>query len=129
MESKYISLTEAEWTVMEFLWECQRCTGREATEALGNRTGWSRSTILTFLRRLEGKGAVISDATTEPTTFCPAIDREAAAMAEAEQLLERAYHGSLSLLVSALTRREALPQAEIDELYGLLEEMEGKRHD
>jgi predicted transcriptional regulator len=47
----------------------------------------------------------------------------------AEQLLERAYHGSLSLLVSALTRREALPQAEIDELYGLLEEMEGKRHD
>lgn len=129
MEHKHISLTEAEWTVMELLWERQHCTGREATEALGKRMGWSRSTVLTFLRRLEGKGAVISDTATDPTTFRPAIDRDAAAVAEAEQLLERAYHGSLSLLVSALTRREALSQAEIDELYGLLEEMEGKRHD
>ena len=129
MEAKHISLTEAEWTVMEFLWERQRCTGREAAEAMGKKMGWSRSTVLTFLRRLEGKGAVLSDAQTDPTTFCPASDRESAAVAEAEQLLERAYHGSLSLLVSALTRREALPQAEIDELYGLLEEMEGKRHD
>lgn len=129
MERKAISLTEAEWTVMEFLWARKRCTGREATEALGKQMGWSRSTTLTFLRRLEGKGAVTSDGSTEPMTFCPAIDREEAAVAEAEHLLERAYHGSLSLLVSALTRREALPQEEIDELYGLLEEMEGKRHD
>lgn len=129
MEAKHISLTEAEWTVMEFLWAQKCCTGREATEAMRCQMGWSRSTTLTFLRRLEGKGAVVSHSSTEPTTFCPAIDREAAAVAEAEQLLERAYHGSLSLLVSALTRREALPQAEIDELYGLLEELEGKRYD
>lgn len=129
MERKHISLTEAEWTVMEYLWEKKCCTGREAAAALGQQMGWSRSTILTFLRRLEGKGAVITDATTEPMTFSPAIDRETAAEAEAEHLLARAYHGSLSLLVSALTRREALPQAEIDELYGLLEKMEGKHHD
>ena len=123
------SLTGAEWTVMECLWEYSPRTGREVALWLNEKMGWSRSTILTFLRRLEGKGAVVSDTTTDPMTFCPAIDREAAAMAEAEHLLERAYHGSLSLLVSALTRREALPQAEIDELYGLLEELEGKRHD
>ena len=36
------------------------------------------------------------------------------------------YHGSLSMLVSAMTREETLPQEEIDELYALLNEMEAK---
>ena len=93
------------------------------------KMSWSRSTTLTLLRRLEGKGAVISDASTEPMTFRPVIAREEAVAAETKHLLDRAYRGSLSLLVSALTRRETLPQEEIDELYAILAEMEGKNHD
>ena len=42
-------------------------------------------------------------------------------------LLGRVYHGSLSMLVSAMTREETLPQKEIDELYALLNEMEAKK--
>ena len=42
-------------------------------------------------------------------------------------LLGRVYHGSLSMLVSAMTREETLPQEEIDELYALLNEMEAKK--
>ena len=50
------------------------------------------------------------------------MEREAAAAAETESLLERAYHGSVGLLVSSLVRRERLSRAEIDALYALLEE-------
>ena len=129
MENSSISLTEAEWAVMEYLWEKAPCTGREAVEAMHREMGWSRSTTLTLLRRLEGKNAVLSDAGTEPMTVRPLIAREEAVVAETRHLLDRAYRGSLSLLVSALTRREALPQEEIDELYAILAEMEGKNHD
>ena len=129
MENSNINLTEAEWAVMEFLWENAPCTGREVTEALHRQMNWSRSTTLTLLRRLEGKGAVASDPDVEPMTFRPLIAREAVAVAETRHLLDRAYRGSLSLLVSALTRRETLPQDEIDELYAILAEMEGKQHD
>ena len=62
-------------------------------------------------------------------TFCPLIAREEVAVRETESLLERAYKGSLSLLVSSLTKKQSLPQKEIDELYAILREMEGKHGD
>ena len=129
MNEKHISLTEAEWTVMECLWEKSPRTGRETVEWLDRRMGWTRSTTLTVLRRLEAKGAVAGDTEGELKTFRPLIAREEVAAQETENLLDRVYKGSLSLLVSSLTRKQSLPQNEIDELYAILREMEGKNHD
>ena len=129
MNHQNISLTEAEWTVMECLWEKSPRTGRETVAWLENRMGWTRSTTLTMLRRLETKGEVASDAEGELKTFRPLILREEVAIRETEHLLDRAYKGSLSLLVSSLTRKQSLSQKEIDELYAILREMEEKNHD
>jgi BlaI family penicillinase repressor len=82
-----------------------------------------------MLRRLEAKGAVAGDTEGEPKTFRPLIAREEVAVRETENLLDRAYKGSLSLLVSSLTRKQSLPQKEIDELYAILRKMEGKNND
>ena len=124
-----IALTEAEWTVMECLWEKSPLTGRETVAWLEQKMGWTRSTTLTMLRRLEAKGAVAGDTQGELKTFRPLIAREEVAVRETENLLDRAYKGSLSLLVSSLTRKQSLPQKEIDELYAILREMEGKNDD
>ena len=129
MNHKHISLTEAEWTVMECLWEQSPRTGRETVACLDEKMGWSRSTTLTLLRRLEEKGAVAGDTQGAVKTFRPLIGREEVAVRETESLLDRAYKGSLSLLVSAFTKKQSLPQKEIDELYAILREMEGKNHD
>lgn len=129
MNDKNLTLTEAEWTVMECLWEKSPRTGRETVEWLDRRMGWTRSTTLTMLRRLEAKGAVAGDTEGELKTFRPLIAREEVAAQETENLLDRVYKGSLSLLVSSLTRKQSLPQNEIDELYAILREMEGKNHD
>ena len=129
MNNKYIALTEAEWTVMECLWEKSPRTGRETVVWLDQKMGWTRSTTLTMLRRLEAKGAVAGDAEGEIKTFRPLIAREEVAVRETENLLDRAYKGSLSLLVSSLTRKQSLPQKEIDELYAILREMEERGND
>ena len=129
MQNQQISLTEAEWTVMECLWEKSPRTGREIVNALESKMGWTRSTTLTLLRRLEGKGAVAGDTEETVKAFRPLITREDVAVRETENLLERAYKGSLSMLVSSLTRKQSLPQKEIDELYAILREMEGKNHE
>ena len=120
------SLTGAEWTVMECLWEHSPRTGREVVEWLNEKMGWSRSTTLTLLRRLESKGAVAGEG--EPKTFRPLIDRDEETLQQTESLLHRAYNGSISLLVSALTQKQTLPQNEIDELYAILKEMEDKNN-
>ena len=129
MNDKNLTLTEAEWTVMECLWEKSPRTGRETVAWLDQKMGWTRSTVLTMLRRLEAKGAVAGDTEGELKTFRPLIAREDVAVRETENLLDRAYKGSLSLLVSSLTKKQSLPQNEIYELYAILREMEGKKDD
>ena len=129
MASEGISLTQAEWSVMECLWEAGPLTGREVTARMEARCGWSRSTTLTLLGRLEAKGAVKgAPAERGPKVFSPVLRREDTALRETEDFLDRVYHGSLSLMVSALTERQALSREELDQLYELLKGLEGERH-
>ena len=124
----HMGLTEAEWQVMEYLWTSAPRTGREIIDALGKTTGWSRSTTLTLLRRLEDKGAVSAVSEGGMKHYRPQVAREDAAVQETEHLLERVYQGSVSLMVSSLAKKQTLSQEEIDKLYAILREME-EEHD
>lgn len=124
MEQFKINLTEAEWNVMECLWEKSSRTGRETIEWLKERMGWSRSTTLTLLRRMEEKGAVKSEDSENIKQFSPAISREEAAHQETEDFLQRVYKGSLGMMVSAFTKKQNLSKREIEELYLILNELE-----
>lgn len=94
----------------------------------GKTTGWSRSTTLTLLRRLEDKGAVSAVSEGGMKHYRPQVAREDAAVQETEHLLERVYQGSVSLMVSSLVKKQTLSQEEIDKLYAILREME-EEHD
>lgn len=120
-----IDLTAAEWQVMECLWEKGPQMGREVVETLEKRVGWNRSTTLTLLRRLEKKGAVTDDSREGVKIFMAAVNREDAVLQETEDLLQRAYQGSLSLLVSTLTKKQRLSQQEIASLHAILDGLEG----
>ena len=127
MSGRNINLTPAEWGVMECLWECSPLTGREVTELMRERCSWNRSTTLTLLGRMEAKGAVAGDFDAGKKSFYPLASREDVALQETEDFLGRVYKGSLSLLVSSLTRKQSLSQKEIDELYAILKEIEANR--
>jgi len=129
MPTENINLTAAEWSVMECLWEKSPRTGREVTQYLEEKSGWNRSTTLTLLSRLEAKGAVTGNSEGSKKTFSAALKREDAAMHETEDFLSRVYHGSLSMMVSSLTKKQALPKSEIDQLYAMLKELEGGNED
>lgn len=126
MDKENVALTSAEWSVMECLWEHAPRTGRELSEALEKVNGWSRSTTLTLLRRLEDKGAVGTETEGRVKAFLPLVSREEAALRETENLLSRVYQGSLSLMVSAFTKKQTLSRGELEELYAILKEAEGK---
>ena len=125
MGEKRINLTPAEWNIMEGLWEKSPLAGREITELLEERMGWNRSTTLTLLRRLEEKGAIQSNDEGRKKVFFPIVTREEAALQETEDFLERVYKGSVSMMLSAMTKKQALSKQEIDELYAMLKDLEG----
>lgn len=126
MSEKHINLTEAEWNVMECLWEKSPRIGREIVAWLEERMGWKRSTTLTLLRRMEEKGAVGGETSGELKTFYPLISREQAAHQETEDFLDRVYKGSLGMMLSAFTKKQSLSKNEIEELRAILREAEAQ---
>ena len=115
-------LTEAEWLIMECLWEESPRTGREVWEWTQERNTWGRSTALTFLRRLEDKGYVKAEKTGGRKRYTALLSREDAALIEAKDFLQRAYRGSVTLMLRCLAKKDALPKEEIDQLDALLKE-------
>ena len=116
-------LTQAEWQVMELLWK-KPPTLMELVAALDNTTGWSKSTVATMVRRMEGKGIISHTEGEKAKLFHPAISQSDAALRETRSLLDRAYHGSLGMMVSTLARRDGLTKEDIDELYAILRKAE-----
>ena len=117
-------LTAAEWNIMELLWDSAPKTLMELVSALAGSTGWSKSTVATMLSRMEDKGLVRYETAGRARQYFPCIAREEAAVRETAYLLDRAYHGSLGLLVSTMVENKAVSQQELAELYEILQKAE-----
>ena len=125
MNKKAISLTPAEWQLMECLWEKSPRSGREAVDDLRERAGWSRSTTLTMLRRMSEKGLIARNSDREPFIYSPSVQRSDAVKEETRSFLDRVYKGSVSMMISAMTKEQALSNEEVDELRKILRQLEG----
>lgn len=123
MEEKRGSLSPSEWRVMECLWTGPK-TLMELVRALKDSVGWAKSTVTTMVRRMEEKGLIDYETSDRAKVFRAVLAREDAAAAETDSLLERAFHGSVGLLVSSLVDRSSLTRADIDELYAILDKAE-----
>ena len=123
MEHSALTLSQSEWRVMESLWYGPK-TLMELVRDLERSAGWAKSTVTTMVRRMEEKGLISYDQQGRTKVFRAAVSRDAVAAAETDSLLQRAYHGSVGLLVDTLAQREALSQADIDELYAILRKAE-----
>ena len=121
MSEKQITLSAGEWQIMEALWEHHPRTVMELVHALAPETGWSKSTIVTMVGRLEVKGAITYTSGSKARQYTPAITREQAALRETESLLHRVYRGSVGMMVSTLADGRGLSRSDIDELTAVLE--------
>ena len=124
MEHEEKQLTPTEWHLMECLWEKSPRTGREAVEYMKDNMGWSRSTTLTMLRRMSEKGVIACDESDGVKVYAPMLRREDAAQRETDSFLSRVYNGSISTFMNAITRKQKLTRAEIDELYSIIRQAE-----
>ena len=120
---KMQTLNHSEWLVMEYLWQKPH-TLMELVAALGESAGWSKSTVATVVRRMEEKGIVSHTEQGRTKLFAPALNRADVTARETRSLLQRAYNGSVGLLVSAMAESKRLTKADIDELYAILKKAE-----
>ena len=96
----------------------------ELVHALSHEMGWAKSTTTTMIRRMEDKGLIRHEPGGRAKLFYPVIDREQAALAETHTLLDKAFGGSVGLMVSTLVQQNSLSKSDIDALYDILRRAE-----
>lgn len=124
MKHNGFSLTNNEWLVMEALWK-RPSTLMELVRQLGQEPpGWAKSTTATMIRRMEEKGLIRHEAGGKARVYHPALSRDETALAETRTLLDRAFDGSVGLLVNALIQHKSLSKTDLDGLYAILRQAE-----
>ncbi len=119
-----IRLSEAEWKVMNVLWEEAPQTMMQLTRRFQESTGWTKHTIMTFLKRMEDKGAVFYESGVRAKLYYPKIERQEAVLQETEEFLERVFDGKMGLMLNTMVEQKALSGKEIAELYEILRRAE-----
>ena len=119
-----IKLSEAEWKVISALWEASPQTIKQLTHRLQESTGWTKHTVMTFLRRMEEKGAVHYEEGGKAKQYYPDIRQEDAVIQETEDFLEKVFQGKLGLMLNTMVEQKALSKEEIAELYEILRKAE-----
>lgn len=120
-------ISEAEWEVMEVLWERSPRTAAEVAEALQPTRDWSPTTVKTMLARLLKKGALRHRRQGRRFLYSPAVSRDSARAAETENFVERVCGGSASPLLAWFVEQRGLSADEVEELQAIIED--SKRRD
>lgn len=112
---------------MDVLWEEAPRTIMQLTRRFEETTGWTKHTVMTFLKRMEEKGAIYYKEGGRAKQYYPKIDRQEAALQETEEFLEKVFSGRMGLMLNTMVERKALSGEEISELYEILRRAEANR--
>lgn len=113
-------ITDAEWHVMQLLWESSPRTAKELSACMTTKFGWAGNTTYTLIYRLLDKGAVRQEGTGHGKLYYACVSEDEAAMQAASALIERAYRGNAVQLVRELASHGALSEQDKLELRQVL---------
>ncbi len=114
---EYLKLFEAEYRVMQIIWDNEPITSRKLSELCFQELGWKRTTTYTMLKRLNQKGYTKN----EDAIVSSLISREEVQKQESKAFIDKNFAGSLSSFIAAFTRRKNLSQKEINEIKDMIE--------
>ena len=116
-------ISESEWTVMKIIWSQPPKTLQETLNGLVH-TGWSTTTIQTYLARLVKKGVLTTKRQGKGYLYYPAVSEKECQLAESKSFLTRVYDGSLSRMVMGFIKSGSLSEEELGELKKMIAEQE-----
>lgn len=108
---------ESEYRFCLILWEHEPVKSTELARLCKEQLGWSKTTTYTVIKRLSERGVVRN----ENTIVHSLISKEEAQMSELDELVEKKFEGSLPAFIAAFARRQALSDAEIEEIRRIIE--------
>ena len=111
-------ITDAEWEVMNVLWEMSPCTAMDVAEALNRHP----KTVKTLLGRLVRKNVLRFREDGNRYVYSAAIPRQRYVRDESASFIDRVFGGETTPALVHFVRSTRMTQEEIDELRRILDE-------
>ncbi len=118
-------LPDSELEIMMIIWEAEKPVSRSDIETrldFGRKLG--KTTILSFLSRLEDKGFVRVEKVGKSNIYTPLVRQKDYLKRESRSILSRLYGNSLKNFVTALYDGKPMSRSEIQELKTYLDQLE-----
>ena len=119
-----MKLTQAEWQIMNALWERHPATAREVSERLGEENKWAYTTIKTMLTRLAAKSAVSERKRANTSVYEPLITRNRARKSAVASLIDHAFDGAVEPFLGFVAKNSKLSEEQRRELLEAIDREE-----
>ena len=116
-------LYDAEYRLMEIVWEKEPLSSTELYKACLPRLGWKKSTTYTVLRKLCERGSLKNEA----SLVTSLVKKEDVQRYESQAVVEKWFDRSLPRFVAAFLGEKKLSEEEAEELKRLIDESRAKR--
>lgn len=119
-----VELSDAEWQIMNLVWDRQPITAQEVIGTLAEPCAWSPATVRTMLHRLVKKGALQFTPEGNRYWYRAAIRRADCVRRAARSFLDRVFAGEAAPLLAHFVRGAKFTPEELAELKALLDQQE-----
>ena len=114
-------LGKVQLQIMQVLWDKQRATARELTDAIKATEPIAHSTVQTMLRVLEDKKSVGHKQDGRTFVFFPMVKEHDLKQIATQNLVERLFDGRVSNLVAHLLSVQNVSKAELAKIHKLIQ--------
>ncbi|WP_010586735.1 BlaI/MecI/CopY family transcriptional regulator [Schlesneria paludicola] len=123
----HVSISEAEWQVMNVVWDRQPLTAQDVIALLSDQADWAPSTIKSMLHRLVKKEVLTYELQGNRYVYRSRVPRSDCVRNASRSFLDRVFGGESSSLLAHFLRRAKLSADEIAQLRQILDEQEGRQ--
>ena len=115
-------LTEAEWQIIQVVWQREPCAAPTVQEALQATRKWAYSTVKTLMDRMATKGLLATERIRNLVLYRSTITLEQAQRGEVMRTIKRAFDGALTPMMQFLLDGNDLSQQQLEEMEAMIRE-------
>lgn len=117
--------TGVELQILNALWEIGPSPIRDIHAALESERDVAFTTTQKMVQVMVDKGLLIKDDSVRPMNFAPMMSRDDAQIGLVDDLLQRAFGGSVDQLVMQALRAKGIDDKELKKINAMLKRLEG----
>ncbi len=121
-----IAISDAEWQVINVIWDGQPMTSQEIVAELSATTNWAPATVKTMLHRLTKKEVLTFDQQGNRYVYRARVRRSDCVRRECRSFVRKVFSGETSSLLAHFLKSSKLTAEEIQDLRNILDEQEAQ---